>query len=240
MLTPQGRVVMISGAARGIGRAIADVLLAEGYTVSLGVRDAAAAARLGRELGSDTCLASRYDADAAESAASWVTATVDRFGRLDGVVANAGIRKEWDIEGGTEDDLDAMWTTNLKGPWRLVAAAWEHLKAGGSGRVVTMASMSGVRVKSPATTGYAITKFALMGLTHGIRRSGWQYGIRATAVCPSFVATDMSVDLASVSPSVSPSQMTQPETVARAVSFALALPNDAAMPALMLNCVSEP
>jgi len=232
MLSPAGRVVMVSGAGRGIGRAIALRLAAEGYGLSLGLRDPAAAAALAAP---QTLLAA-YDATDAGSPAAWVAATVARFGRVDAVVANAGIYHDLDVEAGGEAELDAMWTVNAKAPWRLVRAAWPHLKAAGSGRVVTIASMSAKRVKSGRMTGYAMSKFAALAFTHGVRHSGHAHGIRATAVCPGFVATDMTADVEQPPAAA----MTQPADLAALVAAVLALPNTAVMPELAVNCVLEP
>lgn len=223
---------MISGAGRGLGRAITDRLLADGYRLSLGVRDPSVM----DGLASEQCLVQPYDAQIVPSARRWVGATIARFGRIDGVVANAGIYENWDVEESDEDALDRMLVTNLKGPMRLVGAAWEHLKVSGSGRVVALSSLSGLRVKSSASTGYAITKHALVAFIEGVRHTGWPYGIRATSVCPGFVATDMTSDLTWPSRA----DLTQPETLAAMVSLVLALPNNAVMPTLAVNCLLEP
>ncbi len=129
MLPTRERVVMISGASRGIGRAVAQRLREEGYRLSLGMRPSPAAAETARALDADRLLVAAYEAREAKSAQDWVAATMDRFGRVDAVVANAGIGLDADIETGTEADLDAMWDVNVKGPWRLIQAAYPHLKA---------------------------------------------------------------------------------------------------------------
>ena len=235
MLSARERVVMISGASRGIGRAIARRLYDDGYRLSLGMRPSPAADEAARGMEADRLLVATYDARAAKSAQDWVAATIARFGRIDAVVANAGIALDADIETGTEADLDAMWDVNAKGPWRLIHAAFPHLKATGAGRIVGIASMSGKRVKGATMTGYAMSKFALVALIRGVRHSGWPHGIRATAICPGYVATDMTAD--ANFPSAS---MTPPETIATLAALAIALPNEATMPELAVNCVLEP
>jgi NAD(P)-dependent dehydrogenase (short-subunit alcohol dehydrogenase family) len=227
------RVVMVSGASRGIGRAVAERLYADGYRMSLGMRTPPAAiAGMERE----RLLLSGYEAGDAKTALAWVDATVGRFGRIDAVVANAGIYLDADVESGSEADLDAMWDVNVKGPWRLIQAAIPHLKRSGAGRVVAIASMSGKRLKSAQMTGYAMSKFALMALIHGVRHSGWPHGIRATAICPGYVATDMTSDVVALPLTA----MTPPSTIAALASMAIGLPNEATMPELAVNCVLEP
>src|SRR5690606_41521504 len=76
-------------------------------------------------------------------------------------------------------------------PRRLAKAAWEALAASGRGRVIILASLSGKRVKSAAAGSYSLSKFAAVALAHALRHAGFDKGIRATAVCPGFVATDM-------------------------------------------------
>ncbi|MGH6933835.1 MAG: SDR family NAD(P)-dependent oxidoreductase [Dongiaceae bacterium] len=236
MLSPDGRAVMISGASRGIGRAIAERLGADGYQLSLGARDPAALRELVDQVPKGRAMVFTYEARNPQIARDWVRATHECFGRIDAVVANAGIMRPFTVEDGGEADLDAMWEVNAKAPWRLINAAFPYLKASGTGRVITIASMLGKRVKSARTTGYPMSKFAAMALTHGVRHSGWKHGIRATAICPGFVRTGMTVN--TLDPA--PDEMTQPESVATLVATVLALPNTAALPDLSFNCVMEP
>lgn len=230
MLDPAGRVVMISGANRGIGAATAARLRAAGYRLSLGVRQPATLA----DAAGDDCLVSQFEARLPGAATSWVAATLARFGRIDAVVNNAGITKMARVEDEDESVLDELWEVNVKGPLRLVRAALPHLKSAGEGRVVTVASLSGKRVRNE-NAGYAMSKFAAVALTHSIRRLGWEHGIRATAICPGFVATDMSAAVTAMPRA----QMTQPGEVAELVALVLALPNNAAIAELLVNCRLE-
>ena len=229
MLDPKGRVAMVSGASRGIGRAIAERLRARGFRVSAGVRNPASVAA------ADDVLVQRYDAERAEDARAWVDATMQRFGRIDALVNAAGISSPRTRL--TEDDeksLDAMWRVNVKGPLRLIRAALPHLKAAGEGRVINVSSLSGKRVANE-NFGYAMSKFALTALTQAVRREGWDAGIRATALCPGFVATDMSAYSG-----VPREQMTQPEDMAVLAETLILLPNTATIGELLVNWRLEP
>ena len=229
MLDPKGRVAMVSGASRGIGRAIAERLRARGFRVSAGVRNPASVAA------ADDVLVQRYDAERAEDARAWVDATMQRFGRIDALVNAAGISSPRTRL--TEDDeksLDAMWRVNVKGPLRLIRAALPHLKAAGEGRVINVSSLSGKRVANE-NFGYAMSKFALIALTQAVRRDGWDAGIRATALCPGFVATDMSAYSG-----VPREQMTQPEDMAVLAETLILLPNTATVGELLVNWRLEP
>lgn len=227
------RVALVSGANRGIGRAVAEALARDGWRLSLGVRDPDGAAA---PAGSDAIL-HRYDARDAGAAGPWVEATLGRFGRIDAVVANAGIMVPKTVIEAGDDEFDDLLEVNVRAPRRLVKAAWEALKRGGRGRVCIVASLSGLRVASAGSGAYATSKFAALGLTHAIRQAGWEHGIRATAVCPGFVATDMAAPLTL---GRDPADLTQPEDVGRTVAFVLDLPNTAAIAEVPINWNLEP
>ncbi|MBA3732340.1 MAG: SDR family NAD(P)-dependent oxidoreductase, partial [Gammaproteobacteria bacterium] len=157
-LSSDKRVILISGANRGIGRAITERLYDNGYTLSLGARKPESLEQLTAHVDECRVMTHKYDAHSAQSAGSWITATYERFGRLGGIVNNAGIMHAFDVESGDESSLDEMWEVNAKAPWRLVRAAFPHLKQSGAGRVINIVSLSGKRVKSAGVTGYAMTK----------------------------------------------------------------------------------
>jgi NAD(P)-dependent dehydrogenase (short-subunit alcohol dehydrogenase family) len=227
MLDPVGRVVMVSGAARGIGREVLRRLHGSGWLVSAGLRDP-------RKLpAAPDMLAHRYEAEEEGSAEAWAAATVARFGRLDAVVNAAGINPMARMLDTDESAHDAMWRVNVKGPMRVIRAAWPHLVAGGEGRVVNVASLSGKRVANE-NTGYAMSKFALVALTQEVRRQGFEHGIRATALCPGFVATDMTAKA-----KWPREQMSRAEDIAVLIETVLRLPNTATVGELRVNCRFE-
>ena len=226
-----GRVVMLSGANRGIGAAIAERLAADGYRLSLGARRVGALAESAPDIGSDRMLLNYHEATEEDSARRWVDATIDRFGGVDVLVNCAGIVDRTGLESMDEKVLDDMWTVNVKGPLRLTRLALPHLRQSGSGRVINLASLSAKRVKGDAIVGYSMTKYALLALSHAIRQIGWDDGIRVTAVCPGPVATDM----------MDPDDetITQPEDVADLVAAMIALPNTASVSELLIGCRME-
>lgn len=224
------RVAMISGAGRGLGAAIADRLLADGWSLSLGMRDPARAARF--SAAGEQVLAARFDADDPATADSWTAATVERFGRIDALVNNAGILRAVDFETGTEADLDALWAVNVKAPFRLIRATLPHLKKTGQGRVVNIASTDAKRYRAGVSIGYTMTKHALHALTQAVRFAGWNEGVRATALCPGAIDTDLIADIPGVTPKA---ERLTPETVASMVAFILSLPNQASVPELIAN-----
>lgn len=224
------RVAMVSGAGRGLGAAIADALLDSGWTLSLGLRDQTQATRF--KVDPSQLLVTHFDAEEPASADAWVDATIERFGQLDALVNNAGILRMVDFDQGTEDDLDDLWAVNVKAPFRLIRAALPHLKASGSGRVVNIASTDAKRYRAGTSVGYAMTKHALLAMTQAVRHAAWDEGVRATALCPGAIDTDLIANLPGVTPKA---DRLTPETVARMVEFILSLPNQASVPEFIAN-----
>ncbi len=230
MLDPTGRVAMVSGASRGIGRAIAARLRARGYRISAGVRSPSSVEA------ADDVLVQTYDAERAEDAPAWVAATMARFGRIDALINAAGISTpRVRLDDADETALDGMWRVNVKGPLRLIRAALPHLRAGGEGRVINVASLSGKRVANE-NFGYAMSKFALIALTQSVRREGWDAGIRATALCPGFVATDMTAYVTTAPRE----KMTDPADIAVLAETLIMLPNTATIGEMLVNWRLEP
>jgi NAD(P)-dependent dehydrogenase (short-subunit alcohol dehydrogenase family) len=226
------RVIMLSGASRGIGRALAQRLAADGHSLSLGVRRPSdAAARLG--LDPARTLWHRFDALDAPSAAPWLTATLARFGRLDALINNAGILRPMSFSDGDEALLDESFAVNVKAPLRLIRLALPHLRQTGNGRIINIASTDGKRYRDASVSlAYALSKHALVALTHAARFEGWSDGVRVTALCPGAVDTELVAAVPGVVPSAA---RLKPETVAEIVAFLLRLPNQASIAELVVN-----
>jgi NAD(P)-dependent dehydrogenase (short-subunit alcohol dehydrogenase family) len=231
-IPPDGRVIMISGANRGIGLAIARRLHADGYGVSLGARDLAALEAATAEFGNERVLRCRFEARDRAMAGAWVAETVARLGRLDGLVNNAGVLLDFPYDEPDEDLLDEMWEVHVKAPYRLIVAALPHLRACGEGRIVNIVSNSGLRYKG-GVPGYCLTKFAAMGLTNMMRHQTWGDGIRVTGLCPGVTLTDMG----RVTPGA---DVTTPGSLAVIVGMLISLPNNAGVAALPVNYAFEP
>lgn len=226
------RVVMISGAGRGLGRAIAEHLSGQGWALSLGVRDPSQV----DDLLNAHVIAQPFDAQNPEDAKAWVDATVAHFGRLDALVNNAGILRFVDFETGQdtecEQDLDDLWSVNVKAPFRLIRAALPYLKTSGAGRVINIASTDAKRFRGGTSVGYVMVKHALHAMTQAVRFAGWDEGVRGTAICPGAIDTDLIANLPGVTPKA---DRLTPETVAQMVGFVLSMPNQASIPELIAN-----
>lgn len=225
------RVALISGANRGIGSETANFLYNEGWCLSLGMRQPVLPGWA--DPGRVKLFA--YDAVDPESEVAWVADVLASYGRIDAIVANAGIMIPKTVIEADEDELEMTMAVNVKAPRRLAKAAWPPLAASGCGRVIILGSLSGKRVKSASAGLYSISKFAAVALAHGIRHAGWDLGIRATAVCPGFVATDMARSLTNRSDE----QMIDPRDLARIIAMLLDLPNEASVAEFTINCQLE-
>ena len=173
MIPSDGRVVMISGANRGIGLAVARCLYEAGFSLSLASRNSDSLIPVIADWSSARVLATRYDATDKNTHVAWVEETVGRFGRIDGLVNNAGIMESVavdDIED-NEAALDLMWAVNVKAPLSMTRLAMPHLRKSGSGRIVNVASLAGKAVYGSGI-GYSMGKFALVALAHATRHAG--------------------------------------------------------------------
>ncbi|HET6683985.1 MAG TPA: 3-hydroxybutyrate dehydrogenase [Gaiella sp.] len=176
-----GEVALVTGAASGIGRAVAQRLVHDGWgvlAVDLEPDDEAA----GEAFAAD--LTTREGNRAA------VTAALERFGRLDAIVPNAGFQHVSRVEEFDEDRWDALLALLLTSPFLLARYAWPALRASGNGRVVVVASVHGL-VASPFKAGYVSAKHGVLGLVKTLALEGAADNIRASAVCPGYVRTPL-------------------------------------------------
>ncbi len=228
LLSSDNRVILISGANRGIGFTTAKLLGSSGFRLSLGARDPDTINTA--EFDCDVVV-SKWDANNPEDSSKWVGKTIARFGQIDGVVLNAGVLIRAGLEDQNDDAYNTMWQTNFMGPLRLIRSAMPHLRRSKHGRVANIVSLSGKRLLGKGALGYAASKFAASALTHAIRQEGWSDEVRATSICPGLVDTDMVIG---VEPPVGEFKIA-PETVANTIAYALSLPNEAVVAEILIN-----
>lgn len=238
LLSPAGRVVMISGASRGIGAAITRRLVDDGFSLSLGVRRPSEVRAKFSTAESERLLVSHFDALEPASAQTWLDETMKRFGRLDALINNAGIMKPLSFAAGDESVLDELWAVNVKAPFRLIRLALPLLAQSGNGRIVNVASTDGKRYRDESVSiAYALSKQALVALSHAAKFAGWDAGVRVTALCPGAVETDLLKGLPGVTPA---GKRIAPATLAEIVALLLRLPNTASVAELVVNTRLEP
>jgi 3-hydroxybutyrate dehydrogenase len=176
-----GKVAVVTGAASGIGRAVAARLESDGWSVL-------AADLQPADDGPGSPLAA--DLTTREGNRAAVAAAVERFGRLDAVVANAGFQHVAPVAEFPEDTWDAMIALLLTSPFLLAKAAWPALRESGDGRFVAIASAHAL-VASPFKSAYVAAKHGVLGLVKTLALEGAEHGITATAVCPGYVRTPL-------------------------------------------------
>ena len=212
----EGKVAFVTGASRGIGAAVSRALSSEGASVGL-------ASRTGDDLGLESGLGLACDVRDAEQVENAVAQTVERFGRLDICVANAGVGSYHTLVDTPLEHLEEMIDVNLKGTIYAARASIPHLIASGEGDLVTVASEAGRR-GLPGEAVYCASKFGQVGLTRALDHELREHGVRCTNVCPGGVATDFALDEGyGRTPDVLEGMMTA-EDVADVVLFCLTRP----------------
>jgi 3-hydroxybutyrate dehydrogenase len=177
----QGRVALVTGAASGIGRAIAERLVAGGaHVVSADLKP-------NDETPGEPVA---VDLTTREGNREAVQGALDAHGRLDLVVPNAGFQHVSPVEEFPEDRWDAMVALLLTSPFLLARYAWPALKASGEGRIVVIASAHALAA-SPFKSAYVSAKHGVLGLVKTLALEGAEHGITATAVCPGYVRTPL-------------------------------------------------
>jgi len=236
MLKPNNRVILISGASSGIGLAIAKLLLKEGYNLSLGVRNIEKTRNLFSKCKSQNYIIEKFEATDLKTIDSWVENTVNRFGKIDGLINNAGILKIVSFDEGEIEELNELWKVNVVAPFYLTKLCLPHIKKTNYGRIINIASTDGKRYRESVSVGYSMVKHALVSMSHATRIAGWNDGIRVTAICPGAVDTNLLHGIPGVTTS---KQRLKPETIAYTVSYVLSLPNNASVAELPINARVE-
>ncbi len=191
----EGKVALITGGARGMGKSHARLFAAEGARVVIGdVLDDKGQFVAGK-LGPEVC---RYVHHDVTSAADWdnaVKAALEAFGRLDILVNNAGILRHATIADMTEEQFRRILDVNVVGTWLGIKAVTEALKAAGGGSIVNVSSVEGLTGAS-GMSAYSASKFAVRGLTKTAAQELGHWGIRVNSIHPGGVLTNLMVDAA--------------------------------------------
>lgn len=222
----EGKKALVTGASRGIGRAIALALAAEGADVAVNFAGNEVAAKavaaeieaLGRK-----AIIIKADIASYEAAAAMLDQVVKELGRIDILVNNAGITRDGLLMRMKEEDWDAVLTTNLKGVFNCTKAAIKYMMKQRYGRIVSISSVVGV-MGNAGQANYAAAKAGVIGFTKAVAKEVAARGITANAVAPGFVQTDMTAVLnekqvEAMQAAVPLKRLGQPEDIARAVLF---------------------
>jgi len=222
----EGRVALVTGAGRGIGRAIAEELAKRGADIVLADRMLEGAQQSAAEIAAQTgrqTLAVEVDVSSLESAKAMVEQAMGRFGKVDILVNNAGITRDDLIMRMEEADWDAVIDINLKGAWNCSKAVIRAMMKARYGRIVNISSVSGLAGQA-GQTNYSASKAGLIGFTKALAREVASRQITVNAVAPGFVPTALTVDLPEdlkeAMMKITPlGRMGKPEEIAYAVAF---------------------
>lgn len=192
-LSLAGRVAVVTGAARGIGRAIALALGRQGARVVVNYRERAAAAdevvRLAHAMGADA-VAVQGDVSDPEAARAVIAAATERWGKVDILVNNAGVALYRLLLDTTVEEWDRMMAVHLRGAFNCTKAALPSMIRHGYGRIINIASVWGV-VGAANEVAYSAAKAGLIGFTKALAKEVGRGGITVNAVAPGVIETDM-------------------------------------------------
>lgn len=189
----KGHIALVTGAGRGIGRAISLSLASEGATVVLASRTMSELEKVQKEIASKggAALAIRSDITQEQEIKGLFAEIRSRFGRLDILVNNAGIGKFVSVKEMKVEDLDAMWNLNVRSLFLCTQQAIQFMESQKSGIIINISSLAGKNAFVRGA-GYAATKWALMGFSKCLMLEERQYNIRVVTVCPGSVDTTFS------------------------------------------------
>lgn len=227
-----GKVVVITGASSGLGEATARLLSARGASVVLGARRVERIRALADELAAagGNALAVATDVTDRAQVQRLVDAAVERHGRIDVIINNAGLMPQSLLERLKVDEWDRMIDVNIKGVLYGIAAALPYMQRQKSGHVINVSSVAGHKV-GPGSAVYAATKHAVRALSEGLRQEVKPYGIRTTVISPGAVATELPGTITDAEVAGRVNQLYADVAIpassfARAVAFAMSQPGD--------------
>jgi len=190
-----GRVAIVTGAWRGLGRAAAERLHERGASVAVNVRDAERAEELARGVG-ERALAVAGDVASAGVPEEIVRRTLERFGRVDILVNNAAMARSTRFPDLTAEEWRAALEVNLTAPFLLTKAVLPAMKAQGYGRIINISSSAGRMVSTLGGAHYTASKAGLLGLTRAAAKELGPFGITVNAICPGMIDTELTHEYA--------------------------------------------
>ena len=219
-----GRVALVTGGARGMGRAIIELLASRGAQVAVNDLDPEATAAAAHAIGNDS-LAVAGDVADPNRVRAIVDQVADHYGRLDVLVNNAGIAYHRSIYEITDEEWSRVFAVNVQAVFTFIQAASKPMAANGYGRVVNFSSTAGKNVSTVAGAHYTASKAAVLGITRASALELAVHGITVNAVCPGMIDTQMIKDawpqerIDAYIPSIPLQRMGQPSEVADLVAF---------------------
>lgn len=222
----KGKTAVVTGASRGIGKAIALKLAGQGANIVLNyVHNTQEAEKIAHEIEQSGvgCLIVQADISVFEQAKNLISEAKDRFGTVDILVNNAGITRDGLIMRMSEEDFDKVIAVNLKGAFNCARHTVPVMIKQKSGRIINIASVVGL-IGNPGQSNYCAAKAGMIGMTKSLAKEIGSRNITVNAVAPGFIETDMTAELSdtirqTITESVALKRLGKPENVADAVCF---------------------
>lgn len=226
MIALDDKVAVITGAAQGIGKAIAETLARQGADVAIADLQEEKAQAVAQEIAADTgqqAIAIQVDVSDAASAKAMIDQAVEELGRVDILVNNAGVTRDNLIMRMKEEDWDLVLNVNLKGAFNCSRAVIRTMMRQRTGRIVNISSVSGVAGQA-GQTNYSSSKAGLIGFTKALAKEVGSRNITVNAVAPGFIetvlTTDLPQDLKDTAIELTPlGKFGKPQDIANAVAF---------------------
>jgi NAD(P)-dependent dehydrogenase (short-subunit alcohol dehydrogenase family) len=231
----QGAVALVTGGGRGLGAAIARELVEAGAHIVVADVRVDDAASLREELPDGSCDAVALDVTDQAAVDERVREIVDRHGRIDVLVNNAGVDRTAPFEELTTEDWDRILGVNLRAPVTLSRAVWGPMRDAGGGSIVNIVSTAAKRAWANASA-YHASKWGLLGLSHALHVEGRGCGIVVSAIVAGGMRTPFLFDRF---PDLDPAVLQDPRNVARAVRFVLESPAGSVIPEVMVLPTAE-
>lgn len=230
-------VAIITGGTSGIGSAIAAALMRRGGCVALAARTQEALDRLVQELKTlhPEVIGLVCDVTVKTDVQRLVSDTLARWGRIDALITCAGTARRGSVQRLAEEDWECMMKVNVRGAFLCAQAVLPQMKRQRRGWIINMASYAG-KVGLAGSGGYCASKFGVVGLTQTLAVEGAPFGIRAAAICPSFVNTPAH----GARPPLPPEHMIQPSDVSNTVLFLLGLSEHAIVKEIVIELADAP
>ena len=220
-----GKVALVTGASRGIGRAIAKEFASQGAKVALCARSVDALQAVADEIAAAGGCAQPFalDVSSADGVRAVVEAVTEHFGRLDILINNAGITRDGLIARMKDDAWEEVLNTNLRGAFYLTRAAAKIMMRQRCGKIVNISSVVGL-TGNPGQANYAASKAGLIGMTRSVAKELGSRNIQVNAIAPGFIVTDMTDSLpeawkAKLLEQIPLGRLGQPEEIAKAALF---------------------
>ncbi|WP_447729271.1 SDR family oxidoreductase [Pseudoxanthomonas suwonensis] len=239
----QGKVVLITGASSGIGQATARVLAARGAHVVPGARRLERLQQLVEAIRADGGTASACALDVTDRASvqAFADHALQRFGRIDVIVNNAGIMPLAPMSALKVDEWDAMLDVNVRGVLHGIAAVLPTMQAQGSGHVINVSSIGGLYAM-PTAAVYCATKFAVRAISDGLRQENDR--IRVTCVYPGVVESELASAITHEDTAAAIAEFRKvalkPEAIANAIAHAIGQPDDVDTSDIVVRPVAHP